>query len=226
MRQRSRRLMVTGMIAGILLLGAIAPVHASPGLFQLHQRSVQLAPFPFPFNPSALRPSTPPPTPTPAPGPVPPPARVPGWWAPARPAAPPPQATPDGTPGILADEQLLLQLANQERARLGLAPLQHHPELARLARIKAQDMVDNNYYAHTSPTLGTPWEMLRSAGITYRAGAENLTRAPTAAFAHTQFMVSPAHRAAILNPQLTHVGMGVVPHPRGGIMVCQLFIRP
>lgn len=224
MRQRTQPFMVTGIVACILLVATVSPVHASPGLFQLHQRSVQLAQ--FPFNPRTPWSPTPAPAPTPTPVPVAPPPPTFGWWAPARPAAPPASATPGETPGILADEQLLLQLANQERARLGLAPLQHHPELARLARIKAQDMVDNNYYAHTSPTLGTPWEMLRRAGITYRAGAENLTKAPTAAFAHAQFMVSAAHRAAILNPQLTHVGIGVVPNPRGGIVVCQLFIRP
>lgn len=241
-KQRLTRLMVTSITAGALLLAVVSPAMASGGLFDTYQRSVNATRFGY-YPMQGQQPTTPPPAPTPPPPPAPvptppPPApapqpapqpRFPSWGSyPGFPAPTPPAPTPPSgdVPGIVADEQLLLQLANQERARLGLSPLQLHPELTKLARIKAQDIVDNNYYAHISPTLGSPWEMLKRAGISYRAGAENLTQAPNASFAHAQFMFSPGHRASIVNPQYTHVGIGVVRNPRGGIVVCQLFILP
>jgi uncharacterized protein YkwD len=220
--------MVSGGAALALVLLLVGPVGAAGSLFDRYQQSVALTRYGYPYS-GGTAPSTPQ-QPAPAPAPTNPSYGYPyygypGYRQPA-PAPTPPPTTGSPVVGIVADEQLLLQLMNQDRARQGLAPLQLDSRLTELARLKAQDIVDNNYYAHVSPTYGAPWEMLKKAGITYRAGAENLTKAPNAAFAHAQFMYSTSHRTNILNPVYTHVGIGVVRNPAGGIVVCQLFIKP
>lgn len=47
-------------------------------------------------------------------------------------------------------------------------------ELQNIARIKAQDMVDNNYFSHTSPTYGSPFDMMKNFGISYKTAGENI----------------------------------------------------
>ena len=80
---------------------------------------------------------------------------------------------------------------------MGLAPLQVDMELVRLARLKSQDMIEHNYFSHQSPTYGSPFDMMRAAGITYRLAGENLAGAPTVERAHTSLMNSSGHRANI-----------------------------
>lgn len=78
------------------------------------------------------------------------------------------------TSSLTADELETFNLINQERSKNGLPNLKIDYEVQRVARIKAQDLVNNNYFAHESPTYGTPFNMLKNFGITYKSAGENL----------------------------------------------------
>ena len=125
--------------------------------------------------------------------------------------------------GLNAQEREMVEYVNQERAKAGLAPLQVDLDLARVARIKSQDMVDNGYFDHNSPTYGSPFEMMRSFGISYRAAGENIAKNRSVIGAHTALMNSEGHRANILNPNFTHMGIGIVENG-GMVTVTQMFI--
>ncbi|MBC7104585.1 MAG: sporulation protein [Firmicutes bacterium] len=143
----------------------------------------------------------------------------------APPSAPPATGPPAGTPAQLTqDEARMLTLVNQARARSGLAPLTADPELVRLARLKARDMIARGYFGHQSPTYGSPFDMLRAAGVSYRYAGENLAGAPDVESAHANLMASPGHRANILNPNYTRVGIGVVDGGPYGKIFVQLFV--
>ena len=136
--------------------------------------------------------------------------------------APKPQPDPAG---LSADEARMLKLVNQEREERGLKPLQVDMAVTAEARKKSRDMIDKNYFGHTSPTYGTPFEQMSRAGISYRAAGENLAGAPTVDRAHTSLMNSAGHRANILNPIYTHVGIGIVDGGPYGKMYTQMFIQ-
>lgn len=125
---------------------------------------------------------------------------------------------------LTADEELMVDLVNAERSKNGLDPLQVEPALVQTARQKARDMIENNYFGHDSPTYGSPFEMMQEAGIKYRYAGENLAGALSAAQAHRALMASPGHRANILNPQFTHLGIGIVEGSPYGQMFVQHFI--
>ncbi|SHJ74358.1 CAP domain-containing protein [Desulfofundulus thermosubterraneus] len=137
---------------------------------------------------------------------------------------PDPAPQPEPINGLTVDEQQMLQLVNQERVRYGLAPLKVDMELVKVARLKAKDMVEKDYFSHTSPTYGSPFEMMSRFGITYRYAGENLAGAPTVEMAHENLMNSPDHRANILNANFKEIGIGVVPSPRYGKIFVQMFI--
>jgi len=144
--------------------------------------------------------------------------------APAAPATPTPASTvPVNVQGLTADEALMVRLVNQARTDAGLQPLQVDGTLAQLARMKSQDILDNNYFAHTSPTYGSAFTMMKNAGVTYRIAGENLAKARDTAWAHQRLMASDGHRANILNPEFTHIGVGIVKYEYG-VVVTQLFI--
>lgn len=102
-------------------------------------------------------------------------------------------------------------LVNVERTSRGLSSLSHDWELSRVARYKSQDMKDNNYFSHTSPTYGSPFQMMKSFGITYRTAGENIAKGQhTPQAVVTAWMNSSGHRANILNSSFTHIGVGYV----------------
>lgn len=106
-------------------------------------------------------------------------------------------------------EQKVVDLVNAERAKAGLKPLILDMQLARVARLKAEDMRDNNYFSHVSPTYGSFFTMLQKFGITYRTAGENIAagyQTPEAVVA--AWMGSPGHRNNILNPNFTSIGVG------------------
>ena len=78
------------------------------------------------------------------------------------------------TASLTADELETFNLINQERNKNGLTSLKIDSEVQRVARIKAQDLVNNNYFAHESPTYGTPFNMLKNFGVSYKSAGENL----------------------------------------------------
>jgi uncharacterized YkwD family protein len=118
----------------------------------------------------------------------------------------------------------MVNLVNRERTANGLSALQVDTQLVQLARMKSQDMITNNYFSHTSPTYGSPFQMLTNAGVRYRAAGENIAGNRTVEAAHTALMNSSGHRANILGSSYTHVGIGVVSGGPYGNMITQIFI--
>ncbi len=112
---------------------------------------------------------------------------------------------------VLNFEREVVRLVNVEREKAGLKSLTHDWELSRVARIKSQDMKDNRYFSHTSPTYGSPFQMMKSFGIKYRSAGENIARGQATPQAVVNaWMNSSGHRANILNPSFTHIGVGYV----------------
>lgn len=123
-------------------------------------------------------------------------------------ANPEPAATPAYTPSQMQSE--MLSYVNAERAKVNLAPLSLDQALCDGAYLKSKDMADNNYFAHTSPSCGSPFDMMKSLGINYRAAAENIAKNTSVSGAHLAFMNSSGHRANILGAQFSKVGFGFV----------------
>ncbi len=126
---------------------------------------------------------------------------------------------------MTAEEQQMINLVNHERTSRGLAPLKVSMELVKIARLKSQDMIVNSYFAHQSPTYGSPFEMMKQFGISFSYAAENLAGAPQVGTAHTNLMDSSGHRANILNSNYTSIGIGIVDGGKYGKMFTQHFTR-
>ncbi|MFT4415839.1 CAP domain-containing protein [Fredinandcohnia humi] len=108
-------------------------------------------------------------------------------------------------------EQRVVTLTNNERAKYGLAPLQVDEKLSEVARTKSADMKQNGYFSHTSPTYGSPFNMMKTFGIQYRAAGENIAkgqRSPEEVV--NAWMNSEGHRKNILSSSFTHIGVGHV----------------
>ncbi len=112
---------------------------------------------------------------------------------------------------VTSYEQEVIRLVNEIRVQNGLRELTYNWELSRVARYKSQDMRDNGYFSHTSPVYGSPFQMMKSFGITYRSAAENIARGQTSPQAVVNaWMNSSGHRANILNSSFTEIGVGYV----------------
>lgn len=135
---------------------------------------------------------TPKPTPTPTPAPTPSPA-------------PEPEPQPAD---FSAMQKEMLGYINAERASADLAPLTLDSKLCQGAYLKSQDMAVNGYFSHTSPTYGSPFEMMKNQGISYRTAGENIAKNTSVKGAHTAFMNSAGHKANILNSAFGKVGLG------------------
>ncbi|WP_419465914.1 CAP domain-containing protein [Bacillus spongiae] len=126
-----------------------------------------------------------------------------GTTEPEKPNAAAPQA------GISDIEQKVINLTNEERRKNGLPDLKAYPELSNVARVKSEDMKKNNYFSHTSPTYGSPFDMIRNHGVTYRAAGENIAKGqPTPEEVVKAWMNSEGHRRNILSRNFTHIGVG------------------
>lgn len=118
---------------------------------------------------------------------------------------------PEVEASIVAFESEVVNLVNKVRIENGLNALTYDWQLARVARFKSQDMRDLGYFSHTSPTYGSPFEMMKSLGISYRTAGENIAKGyPTPEAVVNAWMNSPGHRANILNSSYTHIGVGYV----------------
>lgn len=118
---------------------------------------------------------------------------------------------PETDTAVTSFEQEVIRLVNVARRENGLSALTHNWELSRVARYKSQDMADNRYFSHTSPTYGSPFQMIKNFGISYRTAGENIAagqRTPKAVV--DAWMNSSGHRANILNASYTQIGVGYV----------------
>ncbi len=129
---------------------------------------------------------------------------------------------PLGDADILSMENVIIRLVNIERTSRGLKPLSANWQLSRVARYKSQDMHDAGYFAHESPRYGSPFNMMKNFGISYRTAGENIAKGYTSAAAVVEgWMNSPGHRANILNASFTEIGVGYV---ADGRYYTQMFI--
>lgn len=129
------------------------------------------------------------------------------------------------TSELTSDEQEVFELINAKRVANGLSALKIDDELQNVARIKAQDMVDKNYFSHTSPTYGSPFDMIKSFGISYKTAGENIAGNSSNSSAVNAWMNSEGHRANILNSSFSYTGIGVVSSPKYGKIYVQMFMR-
>lgn len=128
------------------------------------------------------------------------------------------------TTSLTSDEWEVFNLINQQRSQNGLSPLKIDYEVQRVARIKAQDMVNNNYFSHTSPTYGSPFNMLNNFKVSYRTAGENIAGNSSNSAAVTAWMNSSGHKANILNSSFNYTGIGVVNGSKYGKIYVQMFI--
>ncbi len=124
--------------------------------------------------------------------------------------------------------QRLFELINAERVKAGLAALTFDPALAAVALKHSEDMRANDFVSHVSPTAGTSEERLLEAGIITDRASENVGKGYDPDEIHEGFMNSPGHRAAILRPDVTHIGIGVAQKKelhQTTYLVTEIFIR-
>ena len=125
--------------------------------------------------------------------------------------------------GVLDYENEVIRLVNEIRVQNGLNELKADWQLSRVARYKSQDMKDNKYFSHTSPVYGSPFEMIRNFGISFRSAGENIAKGYSTPQAVVNgWMNSSGHRANILNSSYTKIGVGYV---SDGRYWTQMFIR-
>ena len=133
---------------------------------------------------------------------------------PAQPGIPETPEQPDDSgsvPGVLAYEREVVRLVNAERASYGLPALSIRADLCQYARVKSQDMHDSGYFSYTSPNYGSPFDMMKSFGITYSHAGENIAMGySTPEAVVSAWMNSEGHRANILSASYTELGVGYV----------------
>lgn len=128
------------------------------------------------------------------------------------------------TTGMSQDELEVFNLINEQRTKNGLTALKSDSEVLNVARIKAKDMVDNNYFSHTSPTYGSPFNMLTNFKVSYKTAGENIAGNSSNIAAVTAWMNSAGHKANILNSAFNYTGIGVVKSSKYGKVYVQMFI--
>ena len=112
---------------------------------------------------------------------------------------------------VLDYEKEVVRLVNEIRVKNGLKELTYDWELSRVARYKSQDMKDNRYFSHTSPTYGSPFQMIKNFGLSYRSAGENIAKGyKTPQAVVNGWMNSSGHRANILNASYNRIGVGYV----------------
>lgn len=118
----------------------------------------------------------------------------------------------------------VVTLVNAIRNDHGLKLLSENPELAQAAQMKAEDMQDNGYFDHHSPTYGSPFDMMEQFGISYRYAGENIAKGQsTPQEVVNSWMNSEGHKRNILNSSYTQIGIG---YSADGNIWVQMFIGP
>ncbi|MBT2293524.1 serine protease [Paenibacillus albidus] len=231
MKSKTLRAMIGGSVAAVMALGISIPMEAKAAPNQAGQQSdsnyAQFLQFLNQYNlqgykvivngktivvnpqtggqqsaaPAAAPAATPAPTAAPAATPAPT----------AKPAATAKPAT-TGSAQTNSKSSYIAQvvaLVNKERATAGLSPVTALESLNKVAGAKATDMRVNNYFSHTSPTYGSPFDMMKSFGVTYSYAGENIAMGQkTPQEVMTAWMNSQGHRANILSANFNYIGVG------------------
>jgi uncharacterized YkwD family protein len=123
--------------------------------------------------------------------------------------APQQQAPARNNASIGKISQQVIDLTNQQRMQNGLPALKADKQLSGVADKKANDMEQNHYFSHTSPTYGSPFDMMRDFGVSYKSAGENIAEGQQSAQdVVNAWMNSEGHRKNILNPDFTNIGVG------------------
>jgi uncharacterized YkwD family protein len=125
---------------------------------------------------------------------------------------------------LSADEQKLLELVNKARKEKGVDELAIDAGLMKVARLKAKDMIENNYFSHQSPTYGSPFDMMRQFDNVFKSAGENIAGNKTVEGAFKAWMASDSHKKNILNSGFKVTGIGIEDSPTYGKIVVQQFI--
>ena len=126
---------------------------------------------------------------------------------------------------VLSQEEMeTLDLINKYREENGMTTLRPISSLQKIAKLKAEDLVNNNYFAHNSPTLGTPFELMKSQGVEYKIAGENLAGNVTAKKAVDAWINSKSHRENILEEKFNYTGICVIDSEVYGKVFVQVFI--
>lgn len=124
----------------------------------------------------------------------------------------------------------LVSLTNEDRIQNGVGELEEDEALSRIAQQKAEDMATRGYFSHTTPEGHEPWWWLDQAGYKYKHAGENLAvNFSDSEEVEKAWMDSPTHRANIVKPVYTKIGIGVARGTYEGeraIFVVQFFAAP
>ena len=124
----------------------------------------------------------------------------------------------------VGDEQVLLDILNAERDQLSLPALQWDDRLAELARDHARDALRAGIASGQSSLDGADFaQRLVRADLPVDAFGENVTVGGDVLEAHVKVLETPVHWSNVLDPTLTHVGIGVAPAPDGWLFVVEDF---
>nr|WP_317331448.1 CAP domain-containing protein [uncultured Romboutsia sp.] len=138
-----------------------------------------------------------------------------------------PSTTPEQKPStdFSSYQRQVLDLVNEERTKRGISALTLDSSLSSVATKKSQDMVNKNYFDHTSPTYGSPFDMMKQFRVSYRTAGENIAKGQkTPQDIVTAWMNSEGHRKNILNPNFTNLGVGIAKDSKGTTYWTQMFI--
>lgn len=123
-----------------------------------------------------------------------------------------------------AEAATMINLVNQSRSGASLKPLSSNKELTNIANLKASDIAAKNYFSHTSPTYGSPFDMMKKYSISYLYAGENLALNQNVQAAEQALMNSPGHKANILSQNFTDIGIGIAQKSDGSRVYVQMFI--
>ncbi len=135
-------------------------------------------------------------------------------------------------PGVLGvdsniDQKSVIEFTNEERQKMGLAPLSENLSLDKAAQAKAANMFSENYWAHFAPSGKTPWDFIQGSGYRFSYAGENLAKNfYTSDDVVKAWMNSPSHKENIMNPKYKEIGIAVVDGVLNGqktTLVVQMF---
>lgn len=134
------------------------------------------------------------------------------------------QATPEVPSTLSVEEEEFINKINELRVKNNLPELKIDDNVQNVARLKAQDLAENNYFSHTSAKYGTPFEMLSTSGVNYKTASENIAGNSTIEGAINSWMNSDSHKNNILSTDFNYTGIAVVHSNTYGKILVQLFI--
>ena len=132
--------------------------------------------------------------------------------------------------GPLFNSREVVTLTNEIRVENNLPALKSDFKLDLAASEKLNDMIRNNYFAHTSPAGVTPWFWIKKSNYTYSVAGENLAVGFfTAQDTVDAWFKSSSHRANLLSSRYKDIGIAVGRgqiNGHNGIVVVQMFGLP